>query len=92
MSTETVLKQVRDRFGPLNDQAEQAVAEVVKIMQQMNELPFSPTASEETEEDLFKGENVSLAEYESWSDDRQLQYQTEAEKVNAKWIEKQMHV
>jgi hypothetical protein len=87
MSTETVLKQVRDRFGPLNDQAEQAVAEVVKIMQQMNELPFSPTASEETEEDLFKGENVSLAEYESWSDDRQLQYQTEAEKVNAKWIE-----
>jgi hypothetical protein len=85
MTSEIVLKQVRDRLGPLNDQAEQAVAEAVEIIRQMNAPPSSPTI-----QDGFNGENASLQEYESWSDDQQAQYQSEAEKNNARWIEKKM--
>ncbi|MDZ7362629.1 MAG: hypothetical protein ONB46_18175 [candidate division KSB1 bacterium] len=85
MITETVLKQVRDRLGPLNGQAEQAVAAAVEIIRQMNGPPSSPII-----EDSFKGENVSLEEYESWSDDQQARYQSETERNNAKWIEQKM--
>jgi len=85
MITETVLKQVRDRLGPLNGQAEQAVAEAVEIIRQMSEQPSSPIT-----EDSFKGENVSLEEYLSWSDDQQEQYQSDAEEANIKWVEEKM--
>ncbi len=85
MITETVLKQVRDRLGPLNGQAEQAVAEAVEIIRQMSEPPSAPIT-----EDSFKGENVSLDEYESWSDDQQRRYQVEAKKANANWIERKL--
>ncbi|MCI0690815.1 hypothetical protein L0337_02290 [candidate division KSB1 bacterium] len=85
MTTDTVLKQVRDRLGPLNGQAEQAVAEAVEIIRQMSERPSSPIT-----EDSFKGENVSLDEYESWSEDQQAQYLAEAKKANATWIEKRL--
>jgi len=91
MITESVLKQVRDRLGPLSEQAELAVIEVVKIMCRTNEPPVSPAITEEAEDGNFKGVNVVLDEYKSWSDDRKLQYQTEGENANAKWIEKQMH-
>jgi penicillin V acylase-like amidase (Ntn superfamily) len=76
MTSETVLKQVRDRLGPLNGQAEQAVAEAVEIIRQMSEPPSSPIT-----EDGFKGENVSLEEYESWSDKQQRHYLVEAKKT-----------
>ena len=85
--TETVLRQVRDRLGPLSGEAEQAVAEALEIVRRMNGSPFSPTAAKESKDDDFKSENVSLDEYESWSDDQQLRYLTEAKKTNAKWIE-----
>jgi hypothetical protein len=83
MTSEAVLKQVRDRLGPLDAQAEQAVAEAVEIIRQMNESSLSTIS-----EDSFKGENASLQEYLSWSDDQQEQYQSDAENLNAKWIEK----
>jgi hypothetical protein len=86
MTTETVLKQVRNRLGPLNGQAEQAVAEAVEIIRQMSEQPSSPIT-----EDSFKGENPSLEEYESWSDEQQRRYLVEAKKNNAKWIETKLH-
>ncbi len=88
MITETVLKQVRNRLGPLTDQAEQAVAQAVEIIRQMNGLSFSPT---ETKDDDFKGENVSLEEYESWSNEQQRRYLVEAKKNNTKWIETKLH-
>jgi hypothetical protein len=81
MTTEAVLKQVRNRLGPLNDQAEQAVVEAVAIIRQMSEPSFSPAT-----DGSFIGENAGLDEYLSWADDKQRRYQIEAKKANAKWI------
>jgi hypothetical protein len=87
MTTETVLKEVRNRLGPLDSRAEQAVAEAIEIIRQMGKPPSSPKVAED---ESFKDENAGLEEYLSWSDDRQRRYQSEAEEANAKWIEKKM--
>jgi len=88
--TETVLRQVRDRLGPLSGEAEQAVTEALEIVRRMNGAPFSPPVDQEAKSCDFKSENVSLEVYESWSDDQQLRYLTEAKKANADWIEKKL--
>jgi len=93
MITENVLEQVRDRLGPLNGQAEQAVAEALEIVRRMNGPSLAPTVNvdKETKENTFRGENVSLAEYESWPDEQQRRYLGAAKKNNAKWIETKLH-
>lgn len=42
------------------------------------------------EEEVFIGANVSPAEYEAWSRDDRLKYQTAPEKTNAGWIERKI--
>jgi len=83
MTQEAVIDNLRHRLGPLNNQAEQAVKEVLEMLR----LPRE-TASFKSSEETFIGENVSPAEYEAWSRDERLKYQTEPEKANARWIEK----
>ncbi|MCI0692729.1 hypothetical protein L0337_12095 [candidate division KSB1 bacterium] len=85
MIQETIINEVRQRLGPLNSQAEQAVKEVLEILK----LPREAT-SPETQEEPFIGTNVSVAQYEAWSRDERLKYQTDPEKINARWIEKKM--
>jgi len=86
--TETVLKQVRDRLGPLSGEAEQAVMEALEIVRRMNGASLSPPVDQGASDENFKGENAELQEYLSWTDDRQEQYQSDAENLNAKWVEK----
>ncbi len=88
--TETVLRQVRDRLGPLSGEAEQAVTEALEIVRGMNGSSLSPAVDKETSDESFKGENAELQEYLSWTDDRQEQYQSDAENLNAKWVEKKI--
>lgn len=90
MTTETVLNQVRERLGSLSDEAEQAVAEALEIVRRMNGASLSPAVDQEASDENFKGENAELQEYLSWSDQQKLDYQTETEKANAKWVEKKM--
>jgi len=90
MMTETVLKQVRDRLGPLSGEAEQAVTEALEIVRRMNGSPFSPTVDKVAGDENFKGENADLQEYLSWTDQQKLDYQTETESANTKWVEKKM--
>jgi hypothetical protein len=85
MIQETIINEVRQRLGPLNSQAEQAVKEVLEILK----LPREAT-SPETQEETFIGANVSVAQYEAWSRDERLKYQTDPEKINARWIEKKL--
>jgi hypothetical protein len=82
MTQETVIDNIRQRLGPLNNQAEKAVKEVLKLPRE--------TASLKALEETFIGANVSVAKYEAWSRDERLKYQTEPEKVNARWIERKM--
>jgi hypothetical protein len=85
MIQEAIINEVRQRLGPLNSQAEQAVKEVLEILK----LPRKAT-SPETQETPFIGTNVSVAQYEAWSRDERLKYQTDPEKINARWIEKKL--
>ncbi|MDZ7290951.1 MAG: hypothetical protein ONB44_12240 [candidate division KSB1 bacterium] len=43
-----------------------------------------------TQEEPFIGTNVSVAQYEAWSRHKRLEYQTEPEKVNSRWIERKL--
>jgi len=88
--TETVLRQVRDRLGPLSGEAEQAVTEALEIVRRMNGSSLSPPVDQGASDENFKGENAELQEYLSWTDDRQEQYQSDAENLNAKWSGKKM--
>jgi hypothetical protein len=85
MTQEAVIDNIRHRLGPLNNQAEQAAKEVLEMLR----LPRE-TASFESSEEMFIGANVSPAEYEAWSRDERLKYQTDPEKVNARWIEEKI--
>jgi len=85
MTQETVIDNIRQRLGPLNNQAEQAVKEVLEMLGLPREMALFKS-SEET----FIGANVSPAEYEAWSREERLQYQTAPEKTNARWIERKM--
>jgi len=90
MMTETVLNQVRDRLGPLSGEAEQAVTEALEIVRRMNGAPLSSAVEKEASDENFKGKNADLQEYLSWTDQQKLEYQTETENSNAKWVEKMM--
>ncbi len=85
MIQETIIQEVRQRLGPLNSQAEQAVKEVLEILKLPREAD-----STETQEKPFIGANVSVTQYETWSRDERLKYQTDPEKINAPWIEKKL--
>jgi hypothetical protein len=85
MTQEIILQKVRQRLGPLNSQAEQAVKEALEILQMPKE-----TKLPETPEERFVGANVNVAQYKAWSRDVRLKYQTEPEKVNKHWIEKKL--
>jgi len=85
MTQETVIDNIRQRLGPLNDQAEQAVKEVLEMLK----LPREAKSIKRLEE-TFTGTNVSPTEYEAWSREERLKYQTEPEKTNARWIERKM--
>ncbi len=81
LTAEAVLDEVRHRLGPLNEQAEQAVAQALEIIRR--KIPSPPA-------DNFTSKNASLQEYLNWPDEQQRQYQSEAETANVAWIEKQM--
>lgn len=81
MTQEAVLKEIHQRLGPLNSQAQLAVSEVLEILR----LPRE-SKSVRSKDGIFVGENVSVSQYEAWSRDERLRYQTEPEKANARWI------
>ena len=85
MTTESVLNEVRQRLGPLNEQAEEAVAEALNLIRRKFHSLFSAVA-----EEAFRSENATLDEYLNWTDEQQRRYQSEAERENIKWIEKRL--
>lgn len=83
LTAESVLDEVRHRLGPLNEQAEQAVAQALEIIRKKVE----PSLSEASR---FTSQNTSLQEYLTWPDERRRQYHSEAEEANAAWVEKKL--
>jgi hypothetical protein len=85
MTQEIILEKLRQNLGPLNSQAVSAVKEVLKMLEHSE-----VTEAALTEDEKFIGTNVSIEEYEAWSDDDRLRYQTEPEQENAAWIQKKL--
>jgi hypothetical protein len=85
MTQEIILEKLRQNLGPLNSQAVSAVKEVLKMLQR-SEVIEATSAQDEK----FFGANVSVEQYEAWSDDDRLRYQTESEQVNATWIQNKL--
>jgi hypothetical protein len=80
---EVVLEKVRQRLGSLDNKAEQAVAEAIAILNEARQtLP--------QQEDEFVSANVSVAQYVAWSPEERFQYLNNAEKVNTRWVERQL--
>ncbi|MCI0697915.1 hypothetical protein L0337_38685 [candidate division KSB1 bacterium] len=83
VTQEVVLEKVRQRLGSLDTKAEQAVAEVIAILNESRQtLP--------QQEDEFVSANVSVAQYVAWSPEERFQYLDNAEKANARWVEQQL--
>jgi len=85
ITREAIFEEVRQRLGPLNNQAQQAITEVLEMLK-LPEKRQNAKAKKET----FVGENVSVAQYEAWSRDERLEYQTRPEKMNVRWIKKKL--
>jgi len=81
LTAEAVLDEVRHRLGPLNEEAERAVAEALEIIRKKIVPPVAGN---------FTSKNASLQEYLGWTDEQQRQYHSDAEEANAAWIEKKM--
>lgn len=82
VTQEVVLEKVRQRLGALGNEAEQAVAEAIAILNESRQTPPQ-------QEDEFVSANVSVVQYVAWSPEERFQYLNNAEKVNARWIERQ---
>lgn len=81
IAVESVLDEVRHKLGPLNEQAEQAVAQALEIIRKK----IAPPATGN-----FINRNASLQEYLTWPDKRRRRYHSEAEEANAAWVEKKL--
>jgi hypothetical protein len=83
---DVILEKVRKRLGTLDAKAEQAVAEAVAILNESRASETHPRS----EDEKFLSANVSVVQYEAWSPEKRFQYQSNAQKINARWIENQL--
>ncbi len=84
VTQEVVLEKVRQRLGSLDNKAEQAVAEAIAILNESRQ-----TLPQQEDEFVSANVNVSVAQYVAWSPEERFQYLNNAEKVNARWVERQ---
>jgi len=84
MTTETLIKKVRDELGPLHLQSEQAVAAAMKILQNAQ-----AESSVQTAEKKFVSRNITPEEYVALLPAERRRYFSEAKKQNHRWIENQ---
>jgi hypothetical protein len=86
MTQEIIVEKLRQNLGPLSNQAVSAVKEVLKMLHRSEGMDATLAQNEK-----FIGANVSVEQYEAWSDDDRMRYQTEPEQANAAWIQKRLH-
>ena len=84
MNTELVVDEVRNRLGPLSEQAEKAVSEVIKILREQGKLESIPQPLD------FVGQNISFDQYLSWTREQKRSYLDNAEKANRDWVENKL--
>jgi len=84
MTTEILVQQVRDELGVIDDRSEQFVATLKKVLQRADEASkLHPS------EEKFVSQNMSMEAYRSLPRPERRHYQSDAEKLNQRWIEKQ---
>lgn len=84
MTAETIIQKVREKLGSLNANDEQIVMKALKILQS-GEATSDAISSEEA----FISSNITPEEYEALPRPDRRRYQSEAEKRNHGWIERQ---
>jgi len=84
MTTEVLVQQVRDELGVIDERSEQFVATLKKVLQRADKAS-KPHPSEEK----FVSQNMSMEAYRSLPRPERRHYQSDAEKLNQRWIEKQ---
>lgn len=83
MTTEILIQKVRDEVGELDERSQQLLATALKIIQS-NGDDDKPSAEAET----FLSQNLSIENYRLLPRPERRRYQSEAEVLNQKWIEK----
>lgn len=84
MTAETIVKKVQKELGVLDERAEQFVATLKKVLQDAGEASVRQLS-----EESFVGRNISMEEYCALPRPARRNYQSEAEKLNRRWIEHQ---
>lgn len=84
MTAETIIQKVREKLGSLNANDEQIAMKALKILQS-GEATSDAISSEEA----FISSNITPEEYEALPRPDRRRYQSEAEKRNHRWIERQ---
>ena len=84
MTTEKLIQKVREELGMLDTKGEQIVATALRVLQGSDKehVPQRP-------EDDFVSRNISMEEYRALSHLERRRYQSDAEKINRRWIDKQ---
>lgn len=85
MTSETIIKKVREELGVLDERAEQFVATLKNVLQGSSEAP-----SHYQSEGSFVSSNITPEEYEALPREDKRRYIADAEKVNKRWVENQL--
>ncbi len=86
MTTETLVQQVRDELGVIDERGEQFVATLKKILQRTSEA-----SKPQSSQDAFVSRNITLEEYEALPRAEKRRYHDEAENLNQRWVENQLN-
>lgn len=84
MTTDTLIKKVREEHGSLDAKSEQAVVMAMKIIENAKSAPIPPP------EGNFVGQNITLEEYAVLPREEKCRYHGEAEELNQRWVEAQL--
>jgi len=87
MTTETLIQEVREKAGVLDNNGEQLLATIVKILQGGEDTSTTQQPSEQ----IFIGRNITPEEYEALSREEKRRYIADAEKRNKCWVENQFN-
>jgi len=86
MTTETLIQKVREKVGAFDEYGEKLVVAAMEILQSADQKT-APQAFAES----FISRNISMEEYIALPTPERSRYQSDAEKSNRHWIEKQFN-
>jgi len=88
MTTETLIQEVREKAGALDENGERLLATIVKILQGADD---TATGMAQPSGQIFIGRNITPEEYEALSREEKRRYIADAEKLNKRWVENQFN-